>query len=479
MLNDLKQWSASKDRYIEVSRKLDKEFRVIEEDREAFFYCLAGWVWIRHDNLCGYVREAYYGITKKTPYSLMRQAYGLTRDLVSAISLCIRKPKMATGKVPEVLIFYNGFSSGSRMGGLYDRVRHEVACLDFHLKDTLKGSRKTPLQSVYSYISLALVAKSLIRCWGIYLTNKKKYPFGGLITMAHVFNALLFHECLLSCFAKAKPRFVLTQVSLNNPYARNLFEACRVSGVTSINLVQKPIAPLSIPFTAGVCKASRGLPDHIITASQYNYSILRNHVSHQSELHLGYIDGTILDSCKDSKPDYIIKVILILGVDEKINQSLVEHSWKQLEAHCKNIYLRPHPLLELSAQCDLLKFISNNGIKVECESWESVILPGQTLCVSVRSAAQSEAAAFGAYCLWAPFLEDASCVMHFLIDELGFVAEEQKEFGEAISRYFLDPKFRSLMWYKQAKALEMFSPEGSAYKAFSDIIGLNPKCSRE
>jgi hypothetical protein len=263
---------------------------------------------------------------------------------------------------------------------------------------------------------------------------------------------------------------VLTQVSLNNPYARSLFEACRACGVTSINLIQKPIASLSIPFTAGVWHASRGLPDHIITATHRNRSILEAHVSHQSALHIGYIDP-LKDSCRDVAPGPIEKVILILGVDSKTNELLVRLSWDHLKIPPENICLRPHPLLEVSEQSNLADFMSTTGISVERAKWEATIIPGATLCISVCSSALAEAASFGAYCMWAPFMEDASCVMYFLIDELGFVAEDESDFCEAISRYFSDDEFRLLMWEKQAKVLQSFRPQGDAYNSFSHILG--------
>jgi hypothetical protein len=161
-----KKWSESRDLYVNITRYLDNHFSVIEQDKKAFFYYVAGWVWFRHDNLRGYVHQAYYGINnRRARRSVVRQGYGILRASLRAFSLCLRRPKRIRTKRPRVLLFYNGFS-GARMGALYSRIKNEVDCADFHLKDSLTISRKTPLNSVYAYISPLLVIKSLIKGGG-------------------------------------------------------------------------------------------------------------------------------------------------------------------------------------------------------------------------------------------------------------------------------------------------------------------------
>lgn len=464
-----RSWEVERERYIEIARSLDSKFGEIEKDSDAFFCFVGGWFWYRHDNLFGHIKYSYEGVNAPPKPTLIRQVFSLFREALKALRVYMVRPKKQNPPTRGA-IFYNTFS-GDRLGAFYERLKSDGLVADYHLKDSLSCCRRVKGHTVYAHISLISIITSMSKAGVLYYKHGNKFgELSGYVTLSRVFNAVLYSQCLKSALNSNKIEFVVSSVSLNNPYARILFFTCRLLGVTAVNLVQKPFAAQSIPFLAGVRPVSIGIPDHVIVINRWHQSLLRGSLPRDSLVHVGYKDDVAENKGLSTLGSVVQRVLIVLGVDESVNfdmVSLFSEAWSR-PADC--VLIKTHPLLAISQQPKLSKLIEKEGYVVTSGLWEEIVAPGRTLSISASSTAQAEAASFGAYVLWVPFLDKKACVHHFIIDDLGYACVDIEDFMRVLPLYFLKSKFLDEIWTKQARVLRRYLPEGNAYSVFKRII---------
>lgn len=483
-------YAARRDAYKKASELLDRYFQRIEKIPDLFFTHIGGWVWHRHDNLRKTTLHLFERTLNKEP-SFSPPRHSFIKSLAKALWLLakrgarFRPASRTSSHEPEGLFFLNTHLP-NRLGLLHHYVTTNFRTLTFHLKDQPSLATRHHGFSVYSYITTGCILKALTKTAVLCLLPKSPKQKNYLFTPSpsDVFNSTLHYYCTARTLLRLRPKFVITSVSLNHPHGRRLFQAAGWARVPTINVIQKPFGPCSIPFLAGITPESLGLPTSIICYNEHQKKQLLARGLDNEKLYVGYkyptpasqngVGQTPTHSRSAVSP-FIRTIIIALGVEPQANYFLLNLLAEHRFSQSPSLIIKPHPLLPVSAQRALTPFLSENTFTIYEATWEDLVTPDATLFITVNSSAASEAAAYGAAVLWAPFLSESSCIQSFMIDDIGVTAKDADDLHRTLDRFISSEEFVKEVRSNDRIRISKYTPQGSACDSLQRFLdGLPP-----